>query len=113
MHEPVVGDADERRGQHRDQRLVVVAVVQQPQVREQVDHLLLVVVVAAGRTEGRQPGRAQRLFVEPRVGTGGEEEHDLAGGRLPGVDDVPDARGDVAGLRLAPSHALPSSPLDT
>ena len=54
QHEPVVRDADERRGEHAQQRLVVVAVVQEAQVVEQVDHLLLVVVVTPGRAEGRQ-----------------------------------------------------------
>ena len=38
-----------------DERLVVVAVVEQPQVREQVDDLLLAEVPAAGRAIGRQP----------------------------------------------------------
>jgi len=51
--ERVIRGADERRGEHRHERLVVVAVVEQPQVGKQVDHLLLVVVVAAGRAEGR------------------------------------------------------------
>ena len=63
--EPVVRDADEWGRQHAHERLVVVAVVQQPQVVEEVDHLLLVVVVTAGRAEGRQPERAQGSGAEP------------------------------------------------
>ena len=47
QHERVVRHADERRGEHGGKRLVVVAVVQQPQVREHVEHLLLGEVAAA------------------------------------------------------------------
>ena len=57
--ERVVRDADERRREHGDERLVVVAVVQQAQVREQVDDLLLAEVAA--------PGRAVRRQTEPRA----------------------------------------------
>jgi hypothetical protein len=39
--------------------------VQQPQIPEEVDDLLLVVVVATCRPEGRQPGCAQLLLVSP------------------------------------------------
>ena len=52
--ERVVRDADERRREHGQQRLVVVAVLQQPQVREQVDDLLLAEVAAAGHPDRRQ-----------------------------------------------------------
>src|SRR5205823_10996856 len=38
--ERVVRHADEGRGEHADERTVVVAVLQESQVREQVDHLL-------------------------------------------------------------------------
>jgi hypothetical protein len=55
-HETVVREADERRREHRDERLVVVAVVQEPQVREQVDDLLLPEVAATGRAVGGQAG---------------------------------------------------------
>jgi len=89
----------------REERLVVVAVVQQPQVVEEVDHLLLVVVVAAGRAEGRQAEGAQLLLVHPRVGAGGEEQHDLARRRLPRLDEVTHAPRDVPRLGLAPVHA--------
>ena len=79
--------------------------MQQPQVVEEVDHLLLVVVVAAGRAEGRQAERAQLLLVHPRVGAGGEEQHDLARRRLAGVDEVAHAPRDVLRLGLAPVDA--------
>ena len=100
--ERVVRDAHERRGQHGDERLVVVAVVQQPQVGEQVDHLLLVVVVAAGRAEGRQAHRPQRLLVDARVGARREEQHDLARLRLARLDELVHPRRDVPRLGLAP-----------
>ena len=51
----VVRDADERRSEHGRKRLVVVAVVQEPEVREQVDDLLLAEVAATGRAVRRQP----------------------------------------------------------
>ena len=100
--ERVVGDADERRGEHGHERLVVVAVVEQAQVREQVDDLLLPVVVAPGRAEGRQALGAQLLLVEPRVGAGREQEHDLARSRLARVDERAHALRDVARLCGAP-----------
>src|SRR5262245_10034213 len=63
VQEAVVREPNERRGEDGDERLVVVAIVQEPQVGEQVDDLLLVVVVAAGRAERGQPELAQRLLV--------------------------------------------------
>jgi len=103
--ERVVGGADERRGEHGHESLVVVAVVQQAQIGKQVDYLLLVVVVAAGRAEGREPERPQLLLIKPRIGARGEQEHDLARRRLASVDQVAHARGDVPRLGLAPVRA--------
>ena len=80
--------------------------MEQPQVREQVDDLLLVVVVAAGRAERRQPELAERLLVEARVGAGGEEEDDLARSRLARVDELLDAARDVLRLGVAPVRAV-------
>ena len=79
--ERVVRDADERRGEHGRERLVVVPVLQQAQVREQVDDLLLPEVAAAGRPEGRQAGAPELFLVDLRVGARGEEKHDLPGYR--------------------------------
>jgi hypothetical protein len=101
----VVGDPDERRGEHGHERLVVVAVVQEPQVGEQVDHLLLVVVVAAGRAERGQPELTERLLVEAGISAGGEEKDDLAGGGLPRVDELLDPGRDVLRLSVAPVDA--------
>jgi hypothetical protein len=47
--ERVVRNADERRREHGHERFVVVAVVQQPQIGEQVGDLLLAEVAAPGR----------------------------------------------------------------
>ena len=87
------------------ERLVVVAVVEQPQVGEEVDDLLLAEVAAAGRAVGRQPGRAQLLLVPLGVGAGGEEEHDLARLGLARVDELADAPRDLPRLGTPPVHA--------
>ena len=106
-HERIVRQPDERRGEHGDERLVVVAVVQEPQVREQVDDLLLAEVPAARRAVRAQARRAQLLLVVLGVGPGREEEHDLAGGRLARVDELLHARGDVPRLGAPPVDRRP------
>ena len=105
VHERVVRHAHERGRENGDERLVVVAVVQKPEVGEEVDDLLLVVVVAARRAEGRQPELTESLLVELRVGSGRKEQDDLAGRRLAGLDEILDARRHVPGLRGAPVRA--------
>ena len=100
--EGVVRDADERRGEHGDEGLVVVAVVQEPQVAEQVDHLLLAEITPSRRTVGRQVELAQRLLVLLGVGAGGEEQDDLARLGLAGVDELPHATGDSPRLAAPP-----------
>ena len=57
--ERVVGDADERRGEDGQERLVVVAVVEQPEVRKKVDDLLLSEIAATGGPVGGQTERAR------------------------------------------------------
>ncbi len=79
--------------------------MQQPQVGQKVDDLLLVVVVATGRAEGREPELAERLLVELRVGAGREQEDDLARGRLAGIDEILDARCHMLGLCGTPVRA--------
>ena len=64
QRERVVREADERRREHRGERLVVVAVVQQAQVPQQIDHLLLPEVAAAG---GAIRGAARRGAARPRT----------------------------------------------
>ena len=105
----VVRDADERRREHRDERLVVVAVLQQPEVREQVDDLLLAEVAAPGRAVRRQAGRAQLLLVPLRVRAGREEQDDLAGRGRAGVDELLHAPRDVPRLGAPPVEAAARS----
>ena len=105
QHERVVRDADERRREHGEQRLVVVAVVEEAQVREEVDDLLLAEVAAPGGTVGRQADRTQLLLEPLGVGPGGEEEDDLARRRATGVDELADASRDVPRLGAAPVDA--------
>ena len=102
QHERVVRDADERRREHGRERDVVVAVVQQPQVREQVDDLLLPEVAAAGRAEGRQAFAPERLLVALRVGACGEEHDDLSRLGLARVDELAHAARDRPRLAHAP-----------
>ena len=78
--------------------------MQEPQVREQVDDLLLAEVPAPGRAVRAQPGSAQLLLVPLRVGAGGEEEHDLARLRVAVVDELLDALRDVLRLGAPPVH---------
>ena len=100
----VVRHADERRREHRQQRLVVVAVVEEAQVGEQVGHLLLTEVVATCGAVRRQADRPKLLLEPLGVGPGGKEEHDLAGRRDTRIDELADAPGDVTCLRPAPVH---------
>ena len=102
QEERVVGDADERRGEHADERLVVVAVLEQAQVPEDVDDLLLAEVAAAGRPVGRDSRAAQLLLVPLGVGAGREQEDDLAGRRGAALDQLAHAPRDVLRLRAAP-----------
>ena len=85
-----------------DERLVVVAVLEQPEVGEQVDHLLLAEVAAAGRAVRRQTGLAQLLLVPLRVGAGGEEQDDLARARSSAVDELLHPPRDVPRLGAPP-----------
>ena len=105
QHERVVRDADERRGEHGDERLIVVAVLQQQQVREEVDDLLLAEISAARRAVGRQARLAQLFLVHLRVGARREQQHDLARGRRSLVDQLTNATCDVRRLRTPPVHA--------
>ena len=102
--ERVVRDSDEGRRENREQRLVVVAVLEQAQVVEQVDDLLLAEIAAAGHADRRQVDRAQLLFEPLGIGSGREEEDDLAGRGGARVDELTDATGDVPRLGAAPLH---------
>ena len=100
--ERIVRHADERRSEHADERFVVVAVVQQPQVVEEIDDLLLSEVALAGRPVGRDAELPQLLLVPLRVGAGGEEEDDLPRGRCAGVEQLTDSPRDCLRLRAPP-----------
>ena len=79
--------------------------MQQPQVREHVEHLLLREVPAARSPVRRQADRAQRLLEHLRIRAGGEQEHDLARRRLTRVTELPHALSRSARLPAAPVAA--------
>ena len=56
--ERVVRDADERRREHRQERGVVVPVVEQAEIHEQIDDLLLAEIALAGSAVRRDAERA-------------------------------------------------------
>ena len=110
QRERVVRDADERRREHRQERDVVVAVLQQAEVHEQVDDLLLAEVALAGRAVRRQPRPPQLVLVPLRVGAGREEEDDLARRRRAGVHELAHApRHRRAPRRAASARRCPCS----
>ncbi len=104
QRKPVVRQADERRREHAQHRAVVVAVVQEPEVCEQIGDLLLAEVAPAGGSVRRQTGLAQLFLVPLRIGAGGEEEHDFAGGRRARVDELAHTARHGARLGTAPVH---------
>src|SRR5207253_3842132 len=75
---------------------------EEPQVGEQIDDLLLAEVPAARRAIRGQPRLAELLLVPLGVGSRGEEEHDLAGGRRARVDELTHAPRDVPRLCATP-----------
>ena len=94
---PTKGDA--RTVVERD---VVVAVVQEPHVREQVDDLLLAEVPATCRTERRQALAPEGLLVALGVRAGREEHDDLPRLRLARVDQLPHPTRDAPRLTCPP-----------
>ena len=99
--ESVVRDADERRRENGEQSLVVVAVLQQPEIGEQVDDLLLPEIASAGHPDRRQIDRSELLLEPLGVGARSEQQDDLAGRRGPDVDELADTARNVA--RLGPT----------
>ena len=85
---PSLDIADQRRRQHRQQRAVVGAVDQQPQVGDQIPHLLLAVVAAAGGAHGRQALPLQRVLVGAGVGACLEQQHHAARAAHAGVHQL-------------------------
>ena len=107
QHEGVVRHADERRREHGDERLVVVPIVQQAEIHEQVGHLLLAEVAAAGLPVGGQAQRTELLLVPLRVGAGGEQQDDLARRCRARIHELAHAPRDVPRLPAPPVRAAP------
>ena len=105
QHERVVRDADERRRENGGERDVVVAVVQEAEVREQVRDLLLSEVAAARRAVRGEPEPAELLLVHLGVRARGEEDDDLARHRFSGVHELAHPPRDRT--RLAATPVLP------
>ena len=105
QNEGVVRYPDERRGQHAEERLVVVAVVEEAEIGEEIRDLLLPEVVAARRAEGREADGAQLLLEPLGVGAGGEEHDDLARRCHACVHELAHPPGDVPRLGAAPVDA--------
>ena len=103
--EPVVRDADEGRREHGEERHVVVAVVEQAQVPEQVDHLLLAEVALRRGLVRRQTSLSQLLVVDVGIRAGGEEDDDLTGRHRTRVDELTCAPRNGAGFGAAPVDA--------
>ena len=106
QRQAVVGYAHQRRGQHAQQRPVVGAVDQQPQVGDHVPHLLLSVVAATGRAHGRQAAVAQRILVRAGVGAGLEQQHHVTRRATAGRDQLGDAVCDRLGLGDPPRDVV-------
>ena len=102
QHERVVRDTDEGRCEHRGERNVVVAVVQEPQVREQVDDLLLSEVAPPRRAIRRQALAPERLLVLLCIRARCEQHDDLPGLGLAGVDQLAHATRNSSCLAGAP-----------
>ena len=101
-YERVVRDADERGGEHGRQGHVVVAVVQQPEVREEIHDLLLPEVPAPRRAVRGQALAPKRLLVRLRIGPRREQHDDLPRGGRTGVDELPHPPGDRPRLPETP-----------
>src|SRR5439155_16312224 len=105
QREAVVRDSDERRRENGKQRRIVVSVVQQTQIREQIDDLLLPEIALPVRAVRREPGLAELTLVPLGVGAGGEEQHDLARGGGARVDELTNPPSDRARLATSPVRA--------
>ena len=95
-----VGDADQRRGEHGEQRAVVVAAAYEPQVGAQVGDLLAPVVAAADRAVRLEARLPERRLVQVGVGAR-PQQHDHAGLRVPLVAQLGEARREHDRLVLA------------
>ena len=109
--EPVVGDADERGGEHHEQGVIVEAIAQQREVCAQVAHLLRAIEATAELTARDEAHALERGGVRRRVARRAQQHGDPA--RLhPAVDELAQAPRQRVGLDLArrgrTQHALPA-----
>ena len=86
--EGVVRDTHQRRCEDGDERLVVIAVLEQSKVREQVDDLLLPEVPATRRTIGRKAFRSESCLVRLGTRSRREQEDDFTRCAVAGVDQL-------------------------
>ena len=99
--QPVVGDADERRGEHHEQRVVVEAVAQQREIGAQVAHLLRAVEAAAELAVRRQADVLERGGIRGCVARGAQQDRDVARCDAAAVDELAQAAGERDRLELA------------
>ena len=78
---------DQRRGEHRVQRLLVARVGERAQVGDEVDDLRMGPVAAAADHVRRDPALLERALVDPQVGRGAGQQDDLPR-RGPGADQL-------------------------
>ena len=90
----VGADADQRRGEHAEQRRLVARIDERGEVRRQVLDLLAHPEAAAAGGERRDPGVLERALVGRHVGGGPQQHGDVAGRELAGGDQVADLLGD-------------------
>ena len=100
--ERVVRDADERRREHRHERLVVVTVMEQAQVRDEIGDLLLPEIAAPRRAIRGQSGSSQLLLEHVGIRPRREQEDDVPGRRLAAVAELAHALRGCPGLAAAP-----------
>ena len=103
-HQRVRGHADERRGQHREQRLLRARVGDRLEVADHVDHLRVGPVAAPADHVGRDPPVLERALVHPQVGGGAGQQHHVSRGGPVG-EQPPDARRERARLGHPPRSA--------
>ena len=112
--QPVVRDADERRGEHDEQRVVVEAIAQQREVCAQVAHLLRAVEAAAELAARDEPDALERRGVGRGVARGAQQHRDPARPHSPvhQLAQSPRQRMRPRPRARAPARAAPS-PLAT
>ena len=106
-HQRVGRHPDQRRGQHRVERLLGAGVGQRLEVADHVDHLRVGPVAAPADHVGGNPPLLERALVDPQVGGGAREQHDVAGGGGPAGKQPLQPAGERARLGHAPRRPEP------